>query len=123
MRRRGVLPAAVSAVWLLCAAASDSAPPQDGRYDGHLCVTVAAAAANCGAVEVELNNGLQAAVRVSDITYHLWLYPSRLSAVLTHGNMQIHEFDSSYAWQGLTLQFADAAKSARYELRLGERRP
>lgn len=123
MRRRGVLPAAAAAVWLLSAAASDSAAPQDGRYDAHLCVTVATTAASCGPVEVDLNQGSQASVRVSDITYHLWLYPSRLSAVLTHGSMQIHEFDSSYAWQGATLQFADAAKNARYELRLGGRRP
>ncbi|MBC7956199.1 MAG: hypothetical protein H7Y33_10065 [Cytophagales bacterium] len=104
-------------------AAQATAPPQDGRYDGLLCVSVATTSANCGPVEVELNNGTQAQVRVSDITYQLWLYPSRLNAVLMHGNMQIHQFESGYVWQGLTLQFADTPKNARYELKLVDRRP
>jgi hypothetical protein len=118
--RRALIVAA--AVWLACLPARAATPPPDGRYDGQLCVSVATASANCGPVEVALNN-TQAEVRVSDITYQLWLYPSRLNAVLMHGNMQIHEFESSYAWQGQTLQFADGPKRVRYELKLVERRP
>lgn len=121
-RGRGVQQAAAAAWVLACASAAASAP-QDGLYPGTLCVTVASTPTSCGPVEVELSDGSQAFVRVSDISYHLWLYPSRLSAVLMHGSMQIHEFESAYAWQGATLQFADAPKSARYELKLGERKP
>ena len=97
--------------------------PADGHYDGTLCVTVAAAPASCGAAEVGLRADSLARVHVSDITFQLWLYPSRMSVVVMHGNMQIHGFDSNYAWQGPSLQFADTAKNTRYELRLGERKP
>lgn len=117
---------------LLCAAAlaltgtgalATTTAPADGHYDGTLCVTVAAAPASCGAAEVGLSADSLARVRVSDITFQLWLYPSRVSVVVMHGNMQIHEFESAYAWQGPSLQFADVAKNTRYEVRLGERKP
>jgi hypothetical protein len=36
--------------------------------------------------------------------------------------MQLDEFSADYAWQGDTLQFADRAKGARYELQLGNRK-
>ena len=97
--------------------------PADGHYDGTLCVTVAAAPATCGAAEVGLNAASLAEVRVSDVTFQVWLYPSRVSVVVMHGNMQIHGFESGYAWQGPLLQFADTAKNTRYEVRLGERKP
>jgi len=119
---------AVSAAVFLAACAPATAvratsPPQDGRYDGQLCVTIASTRTNCGPVAVELSNGTQAQVRISDITYQLWLYPSRLNAVLMHGSMQIHEFESAYAWQGQTLQFIDSLKNARYELKFVDRQP
>ena len=96
---------------------------KDGHYDGTLCVTVAAAPATCGAAEVGLNAASLAEVRVSDVTFQVWLYPSRVSVVVMHGNMQIHGFESGYAWRGPLLQFADTAKNTRYEVRLGERKP
>jgi hypothetical protein len=97
--------------------------PADGDYEATLCVTVAATPVSCGAAEVGLNADTLARVRVSDITFQLWLYPSRVSVVVMHGSMQIHEFESAYSWQGTSLQFADAAKNTRYEVRLGERKP
>lgn len=123
MRSRGALLATAAALLLAASATLASSAPQDGHYDGTLCVSVATSPANCGAVQVDLSEGAQALVHVNDITFLLWLYPSRLSVALMHGSMQIHEFESSYAWQGRALQFADAAKSTRYELKLGERKP
>ena len=119
---RGALLGAAALLALASSGALASAPA-DGQYDGTLCVTVAAAPASCGAAEVGLNADSLARVRVSDITFQLWLYPSRVSVVVMHGNMQIHEFESAYAWQGPLLQFADVAKNTRYEVRLGERKP
>ncbi|MEO8154937.1 MAG: hypothetical protein ABI605_17875 [Rhizobacter sp.] len=123
MRRRGERLAIAAALSLGAGTALASSAPQDGHYDATLCVSVAASPANCGEVEVDLSDGSQAQVRVNDITFQLWLYPSRLSVALMHGSMQIHEFESSYAWEGHALQFADAAKGTRYELKLGERKP
>jgi hypothetical protein len=119
------------AVLALAAASSlaHAAPPgpssvaPSGRYDGTLCVTVAAARATCGPVEVDLPTDSTLLIRVNDISFQLWLYPSRLSVTLTQGSMQIHEFESAYAWQGSALQFADAAKHTRYEVTLGDRKP
>ena len=119
---RGALLGAAALLALASSGALASAPA-DGQYDGTLCVTVAAAPASCGAAEVGLNADSLARVRVSDITFQLWLYPSRVSVVVMHGNMQIHGFESGYAWQGPLLQFADTAKNTRYEVRLGERKP
>ena len=39
-----------------------------------------------------------------------------------HGAMQIDEFVAVYEWAGNSLQFVDANKNARYELKLGERK-
>jgi hypothetical protein len=118
---RGVLLGA--AALALASTGALATAPADGQYDGTLCVTVAAAAASCGTAEVGLRADSLARVRVSDITFQLWLYPSRVSVVVMHGGMQIHEFESGYAWQGPSLQFADTAKNTRYEVRLGERKP
>ena len=118
---RGALLGAAALV--LASTGALASVPADGDYAATLCVTVAATPASCGAAEVGLNADTLARVRVSDITYQLWLYPSRVSVVVMHGNMQIHEFESAYAWQGPLLQFADVAKNTRYEVRLGERKP
>jgi hypothetical protein len=42
--------------------------------------------------------------------------------VLTHGAMQIDEFIAPFEWIGRSLRFVDANRSARYEVRLGERK-
>ena len=39
-----------------------------------------------------------------------------------HGAMQIDEFVATYTWAGNSLQFVDAGKNARYDLKLGERK-
>jgi len=110
--------------WALASAgASAQAAPAPGRYGGELCVTTPASAApGCGPAEVELQAGGGARVRISDISYRLLIKSSQVEVVLMHGGMQIDEFVSMYEWVGLTLQFADTDKRARYALRLTERK-
>ena len=104
------------------ASAASAAMPAAGRYDAQLCVTLSAAAPGCGAAEVEWQRNGLARVRVNDIAYRLRLRSSQVEVVLTHGAMQIDEFVAPFEWVGSSLQFVDAAKSARYELRLGRRK-
>jgi hypothetical protein len=102
-------------------AAPPGVPPAAGRYDAQLCVTLSGGAPSCGAAEVDWQRNGSARVQVSDIRYRLRLHSSQVEVVMTHGAMQIDEFVSPFEWVGSSLQFADAARNARYELRLGER--
>ena len=100
------------------------AAPSAGRYGAELCVTTSASAApGCGPAEVELQAGGSARVRISDLSYRLQLKSSQVDVVLMHGSTQIDEFTAPYEWVGNTLQFIDADKRARYELRLADRKP
>lgn len=104
------------------ASAAAAAAPAIGRYDAQLCVSLSAGAPRCGAAEVEWQRDSRARVRVNDISYRLQLHSSQVAVVLMHGAMQVDEFVAPFEWAGTTLQFADAARNARYELRLGERK-
>ena len=87
-----------------------------------LCVTVGAAAANCGPVTADIGGAGQALVRVSDIAYRLEVHADQLGVSLFHGTMQIDGFFAPYQWSGNQLQFNDPEKATRYELKLGPRR-
>jgi hypothetical protein len=110
-------------VWLLGGfSVSAHAAPGAGTYDAQLCVTTSNAAPSCGPAQVELQAGGAARVRVSDFVYRLQLNSSQVEVALMHGAMLVDEFVAVYEWAGNSLQFVDADKSARYELKLGERR-
>ena len=98
------------------------AVPSAGSYDAQLCVATSAAAPSCGPAQVELQASGAARVRVSDFVYRLKLNSSQVEVALMHGAMQIDEFVAVYEWAGNSLQFVDADKNARYELKLGERK-
>jgi hypothetical protein len=114
------LSAAVSALGGFTPAAN--AAPGAGRYDAQLCVATSAAAPSCGPAQVELQASGEARVRVSDFVYRLQLNSSQVEVALMHGAMLVDEFVAVYDWAGNSLQFVDADKNARYELRLGERK-
>ena len=99
-----------------------AAPPPPGHYDAVLCVTVGAAAANCGPVTADIGGAGQALVRISDIAYRLEVRADQLGVSLFHGTMQIDGFFAPYQWNGNQLQFNDTEKATRYELKLGTRR-
>jgi hypothetical protein len=107
----------------LAAPAAGANAPALGRYDGQFCVSVAAAAAECGPAEVDVLRDRQLRVRISDIVYRLKLSSSQVEVVLMHGTMQIDEFVAAYDWAGTALQFDDLDKRTRYELRLSPRKP
>jgi hypothetical protein len=102
--------------------ASANAAPGAGTYDAQLCVATSNAAPSCGPAQVELQASGAARVRVSDFVYRLQLNSSQVEVALMHGAMLVDEFVAVYEWAGNSLQFVDADKSARYELKLGERR-
>ena len=111
---------AAGLLWALTAdAAPPGVPPAAGRYDAQFCVTLSGGAPSCGAAEVDWQRNGSARVQVSDIRYRLRLHSSQVEVVMMHGTMQIDEFVSPFEWVGNSLQFADAARNARYELRLG----
>jgi hypothetical protein len=112
------------ALALLVALAPPAAagPPAAGRYAARLCVSLGVAAPDCGPVDAQVLRGRRVLVRVSDIVYHLQLHSSQAEVVLTHGAMQIDGFVANYEWSGTTLEFVDADKRTRYELRLGAAR-
>jgi hypothetical protein len=97
-------------------------PPPAGQYDAVMCVTVGAAAASCGPVTADIGAAGQALVRVSDIAYRLQVVADQLGVTLFHGTMQIDGFFAPYQWSGQSLQFSDAEKDTRYEVKLGTRR-
>ena len=99
-----------------------AAPPPPGHYDAVLCVTVGAATPSCGPVTADIGDAGQALVRVSDIAYRLEMRADQLGVSLFHGTMQIDGFFAPYQWNGNLLQFNDAEKATRYELKLGPRR-
>lgn len=99
-----------------------TAPPAPGHYDAVLCVTVAAANANCGPVTADIGGAGQTLVRVADIAYRLQVFADQLGVSLFHGTMQIDGFFAPYQWNGHQLQFSDTEKATRYELKLGTRR-
>lgn len=103
-------------------AAAAGANPGAGSYEAQLCVATSAAAPRCGPAQVELQAGGAARVRVSDFVYRLKLKSSQVEVALMHGPMLVDEFVAVYEWAGNSLQFVDADKNARYELKLGERR-
>ena len=115
---RSLAALAMAGAWSLVVAA-----PAPGLYGAEMCVATSPdAAPGCGPAEVELQSGGRARVRISDLSYRLQLKSSRVEVVLMHGGTQIDEFTAPYEWVGNALQFVDADKRARYELRLGERK-
>jgi hypothetical protein len=114
--------AVLYALLLGAAAMPVHAVPGAGSYDAELCVATSAAAPSCGAAQVELQASGAARVRVSDFVYRLRLNSSQIEVALMHGAMLVDEFVAVYEWAGNSLQFVDADKNARYELKLGERR-
>ena len=107
---------------LAVASAAAAAAPAIGRYDAQLCVSTSAAVPSCGAAEVDWRRASRARVRIIDFSYRLQFHSNQVAVVLMHGAMQVDEFVAPFEWVGNTLQFADAARGARYELRLGERK-
>jgi hypothetical protein len=104
---------------LIAASAAAADPPAAGRYDAQLCVTLGAAAPSCGPADAQVQRGNRVRVRISDIEYRLQLHSSQLDVVMMHGAMQIDGFVANYAWTpGPALEFVDADKHTRYELRL-----
>lgn len=112
---------AVAWALVACAAAANAAPGA-GSYDAQLCVATSDAAPSCGPAQVDLQASGAARVRVSDFVYRLRLNSSQVEVALMHGAMLVDEFVAVYEWAGNSLQFVDADKNARYELKLGERK-
>ena len=100
------------------AAPAGAAPPAPGRYPAELCVTAASGPPGCGAAAVDVARGGRINVRVNDLVYHLQLHSSQLDLVLMHGFVQVDAFTANYDWIGRALQFVDADRQTRYELRL-----
>ncbi|MEQ1684554.1 MAG: hypothetical protein ABL916_12960 [Burkholderiaceae bacterium] len=122
-RRTTGLQARCAVAWALAGfAAAANAAPGAGSYDAELCVATSAAAPSCGPAQVELQASGAARVRVSDFVYRLKLNSSQVEVALMHGAMLVDEFVAVYEWAGNSLQFVDADKNARYELKLGERK-
>ena len=123
---RAASPGSVAAVLvplaLGVALAQANAAPTAGSYTAELCVATSNAAPSCGPAVVDLQTGGAARVRVSDFVYRLKLNSSQVEVALMHGAMQIDGFVAAYEWAGNSLQFVDADKNARYELKLGERK-
>jgi hypothetical protein len=133
VRHRRCLAAAASALVTAARAAApgaddarpailSAAPAAPGAYDAELCVAQAPAPARCGPVAADVRDGGRVLVRIADIVYRLEPWGERLGITLMHGTMQIDGFFAPYRWQGRTLQFEDAEKSTRYELKLSARR-
>jgi hypothetical protein len=124
-RHRGVKASAWAGLLLALPAATLEAAPPAGRYEGRLCVASRGAEPECGPARVDLRSARRADVRISDILYTLTLHSSQVDVVLKHGAMQIDGFTAPYEWIGAgkdaALQFVDAAKGVRYEVRFGER--
>jgi len=104
---------------LIASSATAADPPAAGRYDAQLCVTLGAAAPSCGPADAQVQRGNRVLVRISDIEYRLQLHSSQADVALMHGAMQIDAFVANYEWAaGPALEFVDADKQTRYELRL-----
>ena len=108
--RRGPRIAASHAARPGPAAAAAAAP---GRYAATLCVSNAAQAPSCGPAEIDVRAGGDVRVRVSDIVYRLRIKAGPAEVVVTHGAMQIDEFDTVAEWDGGSLRFADDEKQVR----------
>jgi len=119
---RGSVLARLGSLALGLALAQASAAPSAGSYAAELCVATSNAAPSCGPAVFDLQAGGVARLRVSDFVYRLKLNSSQVEVALMHGAMQVDEFVAVYEWAGNSLQFVDADKNARYELKLGERK-
>ncbi len=124
-RRAGFSLGLISSVLaLLCGAApAFAADSGNGLVDGRMCVRpvesddkVGDQAGDCGPVEIALQSGSRAVVRISDVVYRLQLHANQVDIVLMHGAMQVDGFSASYEWQGKTLHFSDPEKGVRYEI-------
>lgn len=107
----------------LAATAAGAAEPSPGRYAARMCVQSLAdpaRPADCGPVDLIVQRGKRAQLRVADLVYRLQLHSSQVDVVLMHGNMQIDEFTAFYEWKGSTLEFADRDQRLRYEVQVGE---
>lgn len=103
--------------------AASAEAPVPGRYAARLCVQSLAdpaRPAECGPVDLLVQRGNRAQVRVADLVYRLQLHSSQVDVVLMHGSMQIDEFTAFYEWKGTTLEFADRDQRLRYEVQVGE---
>jgi hypothetical protein len=105
------------------ATSAAAAPPAPGRYDARLCVQSladAAKPADCGPVDLLVQRGNRAQLRVADLVYRLQWHSSQVDVVLMHGSMQIDGFTAFYEWKGTTLEFADRDQRLRYEVLVGD---
>ncbi len=130
-RRRGQSTSRLAILLLVaaagCAAAAPAKDVEEGsRFGGQMCVRPLKAdsgVADCGPVEIALQPGNKADVRISDIVYQLQLHANQLDVVLMHGAMQIDGFSTRYDWQGKTLLFDDPEKGLSYEIRFDQASP
>jgi hypothetical protein len=99
-------------------AAGSSQRPAPGRHDAELCVTIAAAAPNCGPAQLDLRRDGSARVRVDDLTYTLKPHAGQAEVVLMHGSVEIDDFGVRYAWVGRLLQITDDERQMRYDVRV-----
>jgi len=83
-------------------AAGPSHRPAAGRHEAELCVTVAAAAPNCGPAQLDLRRDGSARVRVDDLTYTLKPHAGQAEVVLMHGSVEIDDYGSiRLGWEAL----------------------
>ncbi|HEY4067403.1 MAG TPA: hypothetical protein VGM74_10940 [Burkholderiaceae bacterium] len=92
--------------------------PAPGRHDAELCVTVGAAAPNCGPAQLDLRRDGSARVRVDDLTYTLKPHAGQAEVVLMHGSVEIDDFGVRYLWNGRLLQITDEERQMRYDVRV-----
>jgi len=96
--------------------------PDDGMYNGELCVAVGAGTLNCGAAEVSLSNS-RAKVRVSDMVYDLLLEDGQLDLMLVHGRTLVDVWSASYSWHRQFLHFIDEDRRVYYRVRFADPPP
>jgi hypothetical protein len=118
-RRAGFAGAALALAFAAAPAlAAGVARPATGWHDAELCVTVAAAAPNCGPAQLELRRDGSARFRVDDLVYNLKPHQGQAEVVLMHGSVEIDDFGVRYAWVGRVLQITDDQHRMRYDVRV-----
>ena len=103
------------------AAAAPAARPAAGRHVAELCVATLPKPPSCGPAQAELRTDGTLRLRIDDVVYHLRLHSSQVDVVVMHNIVQIDEFTAPYEWRGSRLQFVDAERDSRYEVRFIER--
>ncbi len=103
------------------AVAAPSKPPATGRYTVQLCVATSARAPSCGPAQADWRPDGSLRLRVDDVVYNMQLGDNRVAIIVMHNVVQIDELVAPYAWVGSTLQFSDADRHSRYEVRFPPR--